>query len=57
MKGSRLRMFGNRELRTKFGHKREEVAGEGRRLQNEQLHNSYTAPNIIRVIKSGVYDG
>jgi hypothetical protein len=34
------------------GPKREEVAGGWRRLHNEELHNLYTSPNIIRVIKS-----
>jgi hypothetical protein len=28
------------------------VAGGWRRLRNEELHNLYTSPNIIRVIKS-----
>jgi len=28
------------------------VAGGWRRLHNEELHNLYTSPNIIRVIKS-----
>jgi hypothetical protein len=28
------------------------VAGGWRRLRNEELHNLYAAPNIIRVIKS-----
>jgi hypothetical protein len=28
------------------------VAGDWRRLHNEELHNMYTSPNIIRVIKS-----
>jgi hypothetical protein len=31
---------------------REEVAGDWRRLHNEELHNLYTSPNNIRVIKS-----
>jgi hypothetical protein len=42
----------NMVLRRIFGHKREEVAGGWRRLHNEELHNLYVSPNIIRVIKS-----
>jgi hypothetical protein len=46
-------VFENRVLRKIFGPKREEVAGGWRRLHNEELHNLYASPNIIRVIKSG----
>jgi hypothetical protein len=28
------------------------VAGGWRRVHNEELHNLYTSPNVIRVIKS-----
>jgi hypothetical protein len=42
----------NRVLRRIFGPRREEVAGNWIRLHNEELHNLYTTPNIIRVIKS-----
>jgi hypothetical protein len=44
-------MSENRVLRRIFGYKREEVAGGWRRLHNEELHNLYISPNIIRVIK------
>jgi hypothetical protein len=44
--------FENRVLRRTFGPKREEVAGDWRRLHNEELHNLYTSPNIIGIIKS-----
>jgi hypothetical protein len=47
-----LRVFENRLLRRIFGPKREEVAGGWRRLHNEELHNLYASPNVIRVIKS-----
>jgi hypothetical protein len=30
----------------------EEVAGDWGRLHNEELHNLYPSPNIVRVIKS-----
>jgi hypothetical protein len=33
-----VRIFENRVLRKIFGPKREEVAGGGKRLQNEELH-------------------
>jgi hypothetical protein len=42
----------NRVLRRIFGPARKEVAGGWRRLHNEELHNLYDSPNIIRVIKS-----
>jgi hypothetical protein len=48
----RLRVFENRVLRRIFGPKREEVTGEWRKLHNEELHNLYSSPNIIRMIKS-----
>jgi hypothetical protein len=40
-------------LRRIFKPKREEVAGGWRSLHNEELHDLYTLPNIIRVIISG----
>jgi hypothetical protein len=48
----RLRVFENRVLRRIFGPKRDEVTGGWRKLHNEELHNLYSSPNIIRVIKS-----
>jgi hypothetical protein len=48
----RLRAFNNRVLRRIFGHKRDEVTGEWRKLHNEKLHNLYSFPNIIRQGKS-----
>jgi hypothetical protein len=42
----------NRMLRRIFGPKREEVVGDWRRLHSEGIHNLYTSPDIISVIKS-----
>ena len=48
----RLWVFENRVLRTIFGHKKDEVTGEWRKLHNEELSDLYCSPNIARVIKS-----
>jgi hypothetical protein len=48
----RLRVFENKVLRRIFGPKRDEVTGDWRKLHNEELHNLYSSPNIIRMIKS-----
>jgi hypothetical protein len=48
----RLRVFENRVLRRIFGPKRVEVTGEWRKLHNEELHDLYSSPSIIRIIKS-----
>jgi hypothetical protein len=45
-------VFQNRVQKKLFGPKREEVAGDWRRLHNEELHNLYASPHIIRVIES-----
>jgi hypothetical protein len=48
----RLRVFENRVLRRIFGPKSDEVTGGWGKLHNEELHNLYSSPSIIRVIKS-----
>jgi hypothetical protein len=35
-----------------FGPKRDEVTGSFRKFHNEELHNLYSSPRIIRMIKS-----
>jgi hypothetical protein len=47
----RLGVFENRMLRRLFGPKREEVTGEWRKLHNEEFHDLYSSPSIIRIIK------
>jgi hypothetical protein len=44
----RLRVFENRVVRRIFGHNRDEVTGEWRRLHNDELFALYSSPNIIR---------
>jgi hypothetical protein len=45
-------VFENRVLRRIFGLKRDEVTGEWRKLHNEELHDLYSSPSIIRIIKA-----
>jgi hypothetical protein len=44
-------VFENRVLRRIFGPKSDEVKGGWRKLHIEELHNLYTSPNIIMMIK------
>jgi hypothetical protein len=39
-------------LRSTFGPKRDEVTGGWRKLHNEELHDLYSSPSMIRIIKS-----
>jgi hypothetical protein len=48
----RLRVFENRVLRRIFGPKRDDMTRDWRKLHNEELHNLYSSPNIIGMIKS-----
>jgi hypothetical protein len=47
----RLRVFENRVLRRIFGPRMEEDES-WRTLHNDELHNLYSSPNIVRVNKS-----
>jgi hypothetical protein len=48
----RLRVFEKWVMRNIFGPKRGEVTGGWRKLRNVELHNLYSSPSIIRMIKS-----
>jgi hypothetical protein len=47
-----LRVFESRVLSRMFGPERDEVTGEWRKLHNEELHDLYSPPSIIRIMKS-----
>jgi hypothetical protein len=48
----RLRVFENKVLRRIFGPRRDEVTAEWRKLHNEELHDLYSSPSIIRIMKA-----
>jgi hypothetical protein len=47
----RLSVFENKVLRRIFGHRRDEVMVDWRRLYNEKVNDLYCSSNIVRVIK------
>jgi hypothetical protein len=49
--GQRLRVLENMVLRKIFGLKKDEVTGGWRELHNKELHDLYSSPSIIRIIK------
>jgi hypothetical protein len=49
----RLRLFQNRVLGRIFGPKRDGVKGEWRKLHNEELNDTHSSLNTVRMIKSG----
>jgi hypothetical protein len=49
----RLGVFEHRVLRRIFGPKKDEVTGEWRKLHNEELHDLYSSPSIVRIMKLG----
>jgi hypothetical protein len=47
----KLKVFENRVLRRIFGPKRDVVTGRWRKQHKEELHNLYSSPSIIRIVK------
>jgi hypothetical protein len=47
-----LKVFENRVLKKIFRQKRVEVTGGWRKLPNKELHDLYSSPSKIRIIKS-----
>jgi hypothetical protein len=47
-----MRVLENGVLKRIFGPKGNEVRGERRKLHDEELHNLYLSPSIIRKVKS-----
>jgi hypothetical protein len=45
-------MIENRVVRRIFGPKRDEVTGEWKKWHNKELHDLYSSPSIIRILKS-----
>jgi hypothetical protein len=43
-------LFENKVLSRIFGPKRDEVMGESTKLHNEELHDLYSSPCIIRMV-------
>jgi hypothetical protein len=48
----KLKVFENRVLRRIFGPRRDGVMGGWIKLHNKKLHDMYSSPSIIRIIKS-----
>jgi hypothetical protein len=47
----KLKVFGNRVLRRIFRSERDEITCR-RKLNNEEFHDMYSSPKIIRMLKS-----
>jgi hypothetical protein len=45
-------VFENRVLRRIFGPRRDKVTGEWRKLHSKELHDLFSSPSIIRIMKT-----
>ena len=52
-----LRMFENRVLRKIFGSKSKELTRDKRKLHSGYVHDLYSWPNIMRMIKKNGMEG
>jgi hypothetical protein len=52
-----MRVFGNGVLTIKCGPNREVVAGDWRKIQNEDVYSLFSSRNNIKSIKRGEWDG
>jgi hypothetical protein len=52
-----VRVFEKRVLRGIFGPNRDKATGGWRKLHNKELHDLYSSPSIIRMIKLGGWGG
>jgi ribosomal protein L10 len=48
----RMRVFKNRMLKRILGPIKEEMVRGCRKLHNKELHNLYSSPNIVKMIKA-----
>jgi hypothetical protein len=53
----KLMVSENRVLRRIFGHKRDEVTGEWRKLHNEELIDQYSSPKNEMGVVCSAYEG
>ena len=47
-----MEVFENKVLKKIFGAKKDEIAGEWRKLHNAEIHALYSTSNMIRNLKS-----
>jgi hypothetical protein len=52
MEEHRLSVFENRMLRGIFGPERDQITGGRREMRNVKLHNLYSPPHILTMMKS-----
>jgi hypothetical protein len=51
-RGTQIEVLLEQDTEENFVPKRDDVTGGWRKLHNEELHNLYSSPSIIRMIRS-----